>query len=117
MTKPPVTEAAWQAAIIELAQLFGWHIAAFRPAQTNKGWRTPVAADGQGWPDLTLVHPELGVIFAELKTDRGRLAPHQLEWRDRLTASGARWECWRPRDAPAVAAVLSAGRVTDWAMR
>ena len=87
-------EAAFQAAVIELAQMLGWKVAHFRAARTKSGWRTPVAADGAGWPDLVLVRDR--VIFAECKTERGKLRPDQAEWVDALCEAGADVYVWRP---------------------
>lgn len=72
--------------------MFGWRVAHFRPARTERGWRTPVAADGAGFPDLVLVRERL--VFAELKAGRGKLRPEQVEWRDRLLGSGCEWHLW-----------------------
>src|SRR4051794_27414866 len=65
----PVTatgpEAVFQDQVIEIAHIYRWRVAHFRPAQTSRGWRTPVAADGMGFPDLVLIRqPEM--IIAEL---------------------------------------------------
>lgn len=43
-------ERQWQAQVIELARILGWRVAHFRPALTKHGWRTPVQADGAGFP-------------------------------------------------------------------
>ncbi len=105
-----ISEAAFQAQVIQLARLKGWRVAHFRKAQNGKGqWRTPVAADGAGFPDLVLVRDR--VIFAELKTNAGQLSPDQRAWRNALADVGSghchecggvteylRWEVWRPRD-------------------
>ncbi len=48
-----------------------------------------------GFPDLVVVGPH-GVIFRELKADRGRLSPDQRRWLDRLTQAGADAAVWRP---------------------
>jgi hypothetical protein len=48
---------------------YGWRAAHFRPARTAKGWRTPVAADGAGFPDLVLVR-RTRIVAAELKSGR-----------------------------------------------
>lgn len=105
-----VTERELQFAVIECAQLLGYRVAHFRPAQTSKGWRTPVEADGAGWPDLVLVRgPRL--IFAELKSATGKLSPAQEEWKDTLERAGQTVYVWRPADwlHGAVEAVLRAG--------
>lgn len=82
-----------------LARVLGWRVAHFRPAQTKRGWRTAVAGDGAGFPDLVLVHrAKERVIFAELKSQRGKLAPEQVEWREALLAAGVEYYCWRPAD-------------------
>lgn len=91
-----VREDELQDAVIELAQLLGWRVAHFRPAKTDKGWRTPVAADGKGFPDLVMAHPRGGLIFAELKSERGTMTPEQDAWFDALKFSGATLACWLP---------------------
>ena len=49
----------------------------------------------KGWPDWTIRGPR-GVLFRELKAQRGRVAPEQQEWLDALAASGADVGVWRP---------------------
>jgi hypothetical protein len=62
---------------------------------------------GRGFPDLVIIGAG-GVVFAELKSARGRLTTSQRLWGYRLTASGQRFEVWRPRDYPErVMSVLS----------
>lgn len=103
-------EDAFTGQVIELARYYGWRTAHFRPAQTGKGWRTPVAGDGKGFPDLVLVRPP-ELIFAELKTDKGRVAPAQKEWLERLLAVAAvETYVWRPRDFDELHARLARGR-------
>lgn len=97
-------EAEWQKIVIETARMFGWRVAHFRPAQTSKGWRTPVAADGKGFPDLVLVRER--VIFAELKGETGKLAEEQYAWLHDLERAGAESYVWRPGDWEQVAATL-----------
>lgn len=89
-------EANLMAAVMDMARLFGWRTAHFRPAMTRNGWRTPVSGDGVGWPDLCLVRDR--VVFAEVKGDGGRLSPEQCAWRDWLLHAGAEWHCWTPAD-------------------
>jgi hypothetical protein len=56
-----------------------------------------------GFPDLTMVHPQRNVlIFAELKTEKGRITQEQGLWGEALRrveeASGGvvRYRLWRP---------------------
>lgn len=98
------TEAGFQAAVIAYAQLKGWRVAHFRPARTNKGWITPVAADGAGFPDLVMVRRGL-LLFAELKAENGRLTDQQMDWIDDLGAA-APVRIWRPSDWPEIERML-----------
>jgi hypothetical protein len=101
----PQTEADFQAAVIDLARTLGWRVAHFRPARTEQGWRTPVAADGKGFPDLVLCRDR--VIYAELKPARGRVSDEQLLWLDALAGAGAEAHLWRPDDWPAIQTALT----------
>lgn len=94
MINGKLTEAAFQKQVIDLAHVYGWRVAHFRPSRaTVKGketYRTAVAADGQGFPDLVLVRRGV-VLFRELKTDDGKASAEQLQWI--LAVNGA---IWRP---------------------
>ena len=46
---------------------------------TKYGWRTPVSADGKGFPDMVMVKPPR-LIFAELKSETGKLTKEQEDW-------------------------------------
>ncbi len=92
-----MTERELQDAVIETARLLGWKVAHWRPARTAHGWRTPVQADGAGWPDLTLVRRGR-IVFAELKTGRGKLTDEQQQWLDALSGCGLETHVWRPAD-------------------
>lgn len=96
MTGLQMSEDEWQQQIIDLAHAYGWIVAHFRPARTSKGWATPVAADGQGFPDLVLARDR--AMFVELKSQRGRLTADQHHWLDALAAAGAEVHVWRPAD-------------------
>lgn len=94
-----LTEKELQAAILELAALLRWRVAHFRPARTAKGWRTPVSADGEGWPDLVMVRGGR-MVAAELKRDRGQLTAPQVAWLEAFAAAGVETAVWRPADYP-----------------
>lgn len=88
-----LTEYQFADTVIELAKYRGWQVAHFRPALTNKGWRTPVQGHA-GSPDLILARNG-EVLLVELKAQLGRMSPKQREWRD---AIGSQWRLWRPSD-------------------
>lgn len=106
MTAPArLAEADWQTRVTDLADLRGWRWAHFRPARTERGWRTPVSGPlGAGFPDLVLVRHR--VLFVELKAERGRVTPEQRAVHIALRAAGAEVRVWRPVDWPEVQEVL-----------
>jgi len=52
-----------------------------------------------GYPDVTVCGPR-GVLFRELKAERGRLSPDQRVWLERLREAGGDAAVWRPVDWP-----------------
>jgi hypothetical protein len=43
-----------------------------------------------GFPDICAVHPDNGVlVFIELKSEKGKMRPAQVEWKDALLKSNA----------------------------
>lgn len=101
-----ITEEAFQCQVLGMARANGWLSAHFRPAKTAKGrWLTPVAGDGAGFPDIILVRER--VVYAELKTQRGKLSPEQVRWLDTLKAAGEEVYVWRPSDWAEIGKALS----------
>ena len=101
-----IDEKAFQAMVIETAKWYDWRI--FHPlTMRNVAGRylTPMIGDA-GFPDLVLVHPKRGVIFAELKTQKGSLSNGQKLWRADLEAAGANYYLWRPQDFPNIQKTL-----------
>ncbi len=90
-------ESDLQKCVLGLAHLLGWRVAHFRPAQTKKGWRTPVEADGAGFPDLVLTKEDR-ILFRELKSKNGQLSDAQVKWQLALHNAGMDSCVWRPKD-------------------
>ena len=89
-------------AILELAAYQGWMAFHPRPARYQSGrWATHYQGD-RGFPDIVLAHPERGVIFAELKTVKGRATPHQAAWLYTLELAGQEAAIWTPNDWKAI---------------
>jgi VRR-NUC domain len=107
-----VTEAEWSETVVALARLFGFQVAHFRPARTERGWRTPVSADGAGFPDLVMLHPDGRGFAVELKREQGTTDAAQDHWLELFRAAGFTAEVWRPRDRDRIVAMLSGGRAT-----
>ena len=90
-----MTEKELLSCVIQMAHVFGWKVAHFRPGLDRKGnWKTAVQGDGVGFPDLIMVRGS--VIFAvELKTEKASLTNEQVDWLRRISA-GAYAHVWRP---------------------
>lgn len=105
--KYAITEEKFLEQIISLARIYGWKVAHFRPAMTKWGWRTAVSGDGKGFPDCVLVKTGR-MIFAELKSDTGKLSPEQVEWLRILGLKmGIEVYIWRPSDFNDIVGILS----------
>mgnify|MGYP000098728519 CR=1 FL=1 len=91
-----LTEKAFAQQVVDLARLLGWRV-----YRTWLSVRSPA-----GFPDLVLVRPPR-LIFAELKSEKGRLTPAQEAWLELLRqVPGAEVYVWRPADLEEIAAVL-----------
>ena len=99
-------EGSFKDQVTELAEMTGWQWVAWRPLRTLHGWSTPYDGPlGKGWPDLTIIRPrDHRQVFAELKSDSGRVEREQwamLQW---LTAALVfegglvHVHLWRPTD-------------------
>jgi VRR-NUC domain len=95
VTAAHVTEAEFQASVIRFAELQRWAV-----YYTYDSRRSP-----PGFPDLVLCRDRL--VFAELKTLRGRVRAQQLEWLARLRGAGAECYLWRPSQWSEIRQVLA----------
>ena len=77
MAKLPVKEAHFQAALIEAAQLFKWTVWHVSDSRKQAGGTLVGDSRTAGLPDLILAHPTHGVMFWELKSDKGTIRPNQ----------------------------------------
>lgn len=104
--KTPKPEEGFQKTVIDLAQLYGWLVAHFRPSLNGRGqWRTAVAADGAGFFDLVLVRGPR-VLFVELKAGKNKSEPDQLKWQQAMLAAGQTVYVWRPEQWDDVVRIL-----------
>ena len=123
-------EIVFEQKIVDIAHMHGWKVASFRQAGSpHDGYRTPVKHDAKGWPDLTLIHPNGYIIFAEIKKEKNP-SPYtddQKSWGATLAATAERinewledspdrvfYRLWRPRDGDEIVTLLSFGRVRTW---
>lgn len=108
-----ISEADLQRSIIELVHASGWLVHHTRPARTRKGWRTPIQGDA-GFCDLVLAKNGC-IVFAELKSTRGRTSPEQQSWIRAL--DGMRVGSLLPGQARMLRAVSDGGWVSIVAWR
>lgn len=93
MTTPTVVDALvsereWSALLVDLFGAHGWLV-----YRTWSSLHSPA-----GYPDLTLVHPTLGIRFVEAKAQRGKLTPSQEAWLIAIRKAGGRAHVLRPAD-------------------
>lgn len=106
-----ISEDEFQTQVISLARMLGWHVAHFRGVRTQRKdgsifYQTPVQADGKGFPDLVMVKGRR-VIYAELKSEKGKLSQEQKEWLDLLAVDKKREVyCWRPSELESIQEIL-----------
>lgn len=92
--RQPLAGRPLQKGIIDLARRLGWRVAHTPPVLTKFGWRTPVAADGKGFPDLLLVRER--ALVAEIKGDGDRLTKEQSTWLSAFRIAGIEAHVWTP---------------------
>ena len=92
----PVSEKDFAQAVVEYAQAWGWTV-----------WRTWNSKHSPaGEPDLRMVRPPR-VIFAELKSETGKLTTKQAEAVALLRECPGTWcYVWRPSDWDEIEGVL-----------
>lgn len=87
MPDPRPTEADCQKTIVAAAIMLGYRVHHTRPAQTRRGWRTPMIGH-VGFPDLVIAgHGR--IWFVELKRKPNKVDDPQQHWLAALTLAGA----------------------------
>jgi hypothetical protein len=82
-----MNEREWSRYVVDLAAWSRWiHY------HTHDSRHSP-----PGFPDLVLIRPP-ELVFAELKSERGKLTASQTYWLDALTKCGCEAYVWRPTD-------------------
>lgn len=92
-----ISEAQFMQAVVDMARWHQWRVFHPRTVRTITGHHLTAYTGHAGFPDLVLASKD-GVIFAELKTQKGRPSNHQQLWRAALEAGGAEYYLWRPSD-------------------
>ncbi len=94
-----MTEKEWLSQVLQLARANNWLCYHTRDARRSD----------PGFPDLVMVR-DGRLIFAELKTEKGRMSKAQINWAWELRqVAGLHVQVWRPSDWPQVEAALVAG--------
>lgn len=76
--------------MIELARTLGWRVY-YVPDSRH--------VSDRGFPDLTMIHEaKRRLVFAELKTEKGKVRPEQEIWLGVLKDVGVEVHLWRPAD-------------------
>jgi hypothetical protein len=99
-----ISEAAFQRAVIELAETLGWRVAHFHDSRKQlRGGRLVGDKRAAGFPDLVLCRRGR-LLFVELKAEKGKLRPAQVDWLADLqeveadAAGRVVVRTWRPSD-------------------
>jgi len=95
MTRIDTSEKAFERQIKELAHVFHW-----KYYHTWTSIHSP-----RGFLDVVMTRRER-LIFAELKSDRGKLTAFQEQWVDALKKTGAEVYVWRPGDFSHIVEIL-----------
>ena len=93
-----LTESEFQRLVIDVARLRGWVV--YHVPDSRR-------VTARGCPDLIMIHERQSrLIFAELKTETGKLSDHQKKWMRVLVACGVETYLWRPSDMAAIKDIL-----------
>ena len=97
--KITVREKYFSQQVVDLAKILNWKV--------YRCWLS--IHSPAGFPDLTMCRGER-LIFAELKSDSGKVSLKQEEWLDALKITKAEVYVWYPGDFDQIAEILQAER-------
>lgn len=100
----PISEASFQAQVKSLAYIHGWSLHHSQPSMTRTG--RYITTGSTGFFDIVMAHEQRGLIFAELKTEKGKPTEAQLHWM-RTVHPHAECYLWRPSDIDFIAQRLA----------
>ena len=89
------SEKTFQAWLVELAEAHGWLVYHTYDSRRSE----------PGFPDLCMVRGRR-VVFAELKSQKGRVSTPQQNWIAALGATAVEVYLWRPSDRDLIEATL-----------
>ena len=91
------SEAQFQNAVLNVARAGGW----------GPIYHTKISMmSAAGFPDLVMVRGTR-VVFAELKSAKGKVSAAQMEWHEALAATAAEAFIWRAADWDEIEEVLA----------
>jgi len=110
---PKMSETEFKDILISVAKRYGWLVHHDLPAQNSRGrWATHVQGDA-GFPDLILLHPNSGKLFAiELKSEKGKTTPGQKRWLMAFEKSGIYNTVLKPSDMEYALYLLTNHQIT-----
>ena len=105
MKATPVSERIFMDQVRTIALMNGWLIDHTPTMQYSPG---KYATGGlKGKADLLLIHPQgRGIIWAELKTERGKMTPEQMAFAQAVHNNGGEFHLWRPSQIELIAVRL-----------
>ena len=93
----PMFEREFQRQVTQFAKLNGWRVYSLPDSRL---------VTLKGYPDLTMWHLSRGLIFVELKAEKGQLRKEQIVVHEELISIGQIVFVWRPQDWNTIESVL-----------
>jgi hypothetical protein len=101
----PISEPAFMATVIDMAERLGWKVCHFHDSRREVRPGVFIGdKQAAGFPDLVMVRGRR-LLCAELKKEKGKLTPAQEEWM-RVLRNVAECHVWKPSDFDLIEEVL-----------